>query len=86
LRALATSGSIGQMIPLESFDGAMPLDILPVPLLRALSVGDTETAVRLGCLELVEEDLALMSYLCPGRTDYGGLLRRMLDDIADQRG
>jgi Na+-transporting NADH:ubiquinone oxidoreductase subunit A len=86
LRALATSGSIGQMIPLESFDGAMPLDILPVPLLRALSVGDTEIAVRLGCLELVEEDLALMSYLCPGRTDYGGLLRRMLDDIADKRG
>jgi Na+-transporting NADH:ubiquinone oxidoreductase subunit A len=86
LRALATNGSIGQMIPLDSFDGAMPLDILPVPLLRALSVGDTETAVKLGCLELVEEDLALMSYLCPGRTDYGGLLRRMLDDIADQLG
>ena len=86
LRALVARGSIGQMIPLESFDYAMPLDILPVPLLRALSVGDTETAVRLGCLELVEEDLALMSYLCPGRTDYGGLLRRMLDDIVDQRG
>lgn len=72
------------LIPLEAFERAMPLDILPVPLLRALSAGDTETAVRLGCLELVEEDLALMSYLCPGHNDYGALLRRMLDEIAGE--
>ena len=72
------------LIPIEAFERAMPLDILPVPLLRALSVGDTETAMRLGCLELVEEDLALMSYLCPGRNDYGALLRRMLDEIAGE--
>jgi Na+-transporting NADH:ubiquinone oxidoreductase subunit A len=49
-----------------------------------LSIGDTETAVRLGCLELVEEDLALMSYLCPGHNDYGALLRRMLDELAGE--
>ena len=83
LRRWTAQGGPGPLIPLESFERAMPLDILPVPLLRALSVGDTETAVRLGCLELVEEDLALMSYLCPGRNDYGALLRQMLDDIAD---
>ena len=72
------------LIPLEAFERAMPLDILPVPLLRSLSAGDTESAVRLGCLELVEEDLALMSYLCPGHNDYGELLRRMLDEIAGE--
>lgn len=72
------------LIPLEAFERAMPLDILPVPLMRALSVGDTETSVRLGCLELVEEDLALMSYLCPGSNDYGALLRRMLDEVAGE--
>jgi len=56
-----------------------------VPLMRALSVGDVEAAERLGCLELVEEDLALLSYLCPGHADYGALLRQMLDEIAGRR-
>jgi Na+-transporting NADH:ubiquinone oxidoreductase subunit A len=86
LRRLAVQNVPSPLIPVEAFERAMPLDILPVPLLRALSVGDTESAVRLGCLELAEEDLALMSYLCPGRNDYGALLRRMLDDIAGEPG
>ena len=36
----------------------MPLDILPTQLLRSLIVGDTDMAVKLGALELAEEDLA----------------------------
>jgi Na+-transporting NADH:ubiquinone oxidoreductase subunit A len=75
----------GPTLPLEAFERAMPLDILPVPLMRALSVGDVEAAERLGCLELVEEDMALLSYLCPGHADYGALLRQMLDEIAGRR-
>jgi Na+-transporting NADH:ubiquinone oxidoreductase subunit A len=59
------------------------LRILPTPLLRALAVGDQETARRLGCLELVEEDVALLSYVCPGRIDFGPLLRNVLNDIAE---
>jgi Na+-transporting NADH:ubiquinone oxidoreductase subunit A len=59
----------------------MPLDILPVPLLRALAVGDTELAKDLGCLELEEEDLALCSFVCPGKQDYGALLRAALSRI-----
>ena len=48
--------------------------------LRALLLRDTDTAVSLGCLELAEEDLALCSYVCPARQDYGAALRRTLDD------
>lgn len=69
------------IIPREAFERAMPLDILPVPLLRALSIGDVETARDLGCLDLVEEDLALLSHLCTTGTDYGALLREVLDQI-----
>jgi Na+-transporting NADH:ubiquinone oxidoreductase subunit A len=71
----------GPVIPIESVDAAMPLDILPVPLMRALSIGDVETAERLGCLELVEEDVALLSHLCAGQADYGALLRQTLDEL-----
>jgi Na+-transporting NADH:ubiquinone oxidoreductase subunit A len=59
----------------------MPLDILPTQLLRALVVGDTETAQALGALELVEEDLALCSYVCAGKYEYGPILRDNLTRI-----
>lgn len=75
----------GAMIPLEAFESVMPPDILPTPLLRALSVGDIETAERLGCLELLEEDVALLSYLCAAKADYGALLRHALDALAGDR-
>lgn len=70
------------IVPAESFERALPLDILPVPLMRALSVGDVESARDLGCLELLEEDLALISHLCTTGTDYGILLRRVLNELA----
>jgi Na+-transporting NADH:ubiquinone oxidoreductase subunit A len=47
-----------------------------------LLVGDTERAEALGCLELEEEDLALCTFLCPGKNDYGALLRSALREIA----
>ncbi|MDH3719465.1 MAG: NADH:ubiquinone reductase (Na(+)-transporting) subunit A [Planctomycetota bacterium] len=78
-------GRIGPLIPLASFDRVMPVDLVVVPLLRAISVGDRDTAQRLGCLELVEEDVALLTYVCPGNRDYGRLLRRVLDDIKADR-
>ncbi len=56
----------------------MPLDLLPTPLLRALISGDTEDCQMLGALELDEEDLALCTYVCPGKYDYGSILRENL--------
>ena len=69
------------MVPTVDFERVVPLDVLPAPLLRALAVGDTERARDLGCLELVEEDLALCTYVCPGKLEYGPLLRRALSVI-----
>ncbi len=81
--ALSTAlhGRPSAIIPLGGFERVMPLDILPTPLLRALAVGDTELAKDLGCLELDEEDLALCSFVCPGKQDYGALLRAVLSRI-----
>lgn len=76
-----TNGSERAMVPVGSYENVMPLDILPTQLLRALIVGDTETAQQLGCLELEEEDLALCSYVCPGKYEYGPILRDNLTRI-----
>jgi len=76
-----TNGSPRAMVPVGSYEKVMPMDILPTQLLRALLVGDTEMAQALGCLELDEEDLALCSYVCPGKYEYGPILRDNLTRI-----
>lgn len=81
--ALTTSqnGSPRAMVPIGSYERVMPLDILPTQLLRALVVGDTDEAQRLGAMELDEEDLALCTFVCPGKYDYGPVLRERLEQI-----
>ena len=69
------------LIATTDLDSLAPSGILAVPLLRALLVGDVERARDLGALELVEEDLALLSHACASRTDYGRLLRNILEQI-----
>ncbi|MFG6136797.1 MULTISPECIES: Na(+)-translocating NADH-quinone reductase subunit A [unclassified Halomonas] len=77
----STNGSERAMVPVGAYEEVMPLDILPTQLLRSLIVGDIETAMQLGCLELDEEDLALCTYVCPGKYEYGPILRDNLTMI-----
>jgi Na+-transporting NADH:ubiquinone oxidoreductase subunit A len=77
----AQNGRFSGMIPTRAFEKVMPLDILPSPLFRALLVKDTDQAQALGCLELDEEDLALCSFVCPAKIDYGAALRINLQQI-----
>lgn len=76
-----TNGSDRTMLPLGHFERLMPMDILPTQLLRSLVVKDTETAQLLGALELDEEDLALCTYACSGKFEYGPILRDCLTTI-----
>lgn len=77
----STGGSRRAMVPIGTYEAVMPLDLPPTLLLRALIVGDTDTAQALGCLELDEEDLALCTFVCPGKYDYGAILRENLARI-----
>jgi len=76
-----TNGSPRAMVPIGNYEAVMPLDILPTQLLRALLVSDTEVAQKLGCLELDEDDLALCTYVCAGKYEYGPVLRDVLTRI-----
>lgn len=76
-----TNGSHRAMVPIGMYERVMPLDILPTFLLRSLVMNDLERAEQLGCLELVEEDLALCSFVSPGKEDYGLALRNVLTEI-----
>jgi Na+-transporting NADH:ubiquinone oxidoreductase subunit A len=80
----ASDGPTRAFFPLDLFDRVMPLDVAVAPLLRALLIGDFDEAVELGALELEEEDLALASFVCPARIDYGPLLRSALNAVQEQ--
>jgi len=77
----ALGGGRRAIVPIGSYERVMPLDILPTFLLRALEVDDVEQAEALGALELDEDDLALCTFVCPGKGDYGSMLRRNLTII-----
>ena len=76
-----TNGSSRAMVPIGNYERVMPLDVLPTLLLRDLISGDTDSAQTLGCLELDEEDLSLCTFVCPGKYDYGTILRSCLTTI-----
>jgi Na+-transporting NADH:ubiquinone oxidoreductase subunit A len=75
------NGAERAMVPIGSYERVMPMDILPTFLLRSMLVGDVERAEELGALELDEEDLALCTFVCHSKIDYGPVLRRNLEII-----
>ena len=77
----STNGSPRAMVPIGNYEKVMPLDVVATPLLRALLVRDTDVAQGLGALELIEEDVSLMSFVCVGKYDFGPHLRASLDLI-----
>jgi Na+-transporting NADH:ubiquinone oxidoreductase subunit A len=79
-----TNGGPRAMVPIGTYERVMPMDLLPTFLLRALITGNDEWAEEMGCLELDEEDLALCTFVCPGKHEYGPLLRRVLTRIESE--
>jgi Na+-transporting NADH:ubiquinone oxidoreductase subunit A len=75
------NGGRRAMVPTGIFETLMPQDFLPTQLLRSLIVADTDTAQSLGALELDEEDLALLTFACPAKYEYGSALRDCLKKI-----
>jgi Na+-transporting NADH:ubiquinone oxidoreductase subunit A len=74
----STNGSRRSLVPHGNYDEVVPLDILPTFLIRALATYDIEGAEKLGILELDEEDLALCTFSCTSKMDFGPLLRENL--------
>jgi Na+-transporting NADH:ubiquinone oxidoreductase subunit A len=77
----AVWGGKRAIFPLGTYDEVMPLDIIATSLLKSISVGDTEKSKALGALELIEDDLGLCGFVCPGKNEFGPVLREVLTAI-----
>lgn len=77
----STNGSPRAIVPIGMYERVVPFDLHPTYLLKALLTHDLERAEQLGALELDEEDVALCTFVCPGKHDYGPRLREVLTMI-----
>ena len=75
------NGSDRPIVPIGVYEEVLPLKVLPAMLLRNVVLMDTEKIQALGGLELDEEYLSLCSFVCPGKYDFGSLLRAGLTKI-----
>ncbi len=78
------NGSERYMVPINSWEEVLPMDILPNPLYRAILVEDIEEMEQLGIYECDEEDFALCSFACPSKIDLGKTINDGLNLIESE--
>jgi len=58
------------------YEKLVPMDVLPVHLCKAILVDDIELMEQLGIYEVAPEDLALCSYICPSKIEFGDIIEK----------
>lgn len=81
IAALTRSAGKTPAIPTAALTQSFGAGLPAIPFLRALSAGDDETALSLGILSLLEEDVALADYVLSENGQITAQLRAMLDRI-----
>jgi Na+-transporting NADH:ubiquinone oxidoreductase subunit A len=68
------------------YEKFLPMDILPVYLLKAILASDIDKMEELGIYEIVEEDLALCEYACTSKIKVQDIVRQGLDLMMKELG
>ncbi|MGR3811728.1 Na(+)-translocating NADH-quinone reductase subunit A [Jiulongibacter sp. NS-SX5] len=66
------------------YEKVLPMNIMPVQLLKAIMAKDIEKMEALGIHELAEEDLALCEFVCTSKIDVQQILREGLDLLEEE--
>jgi Na+-transporting NADH:ubiquinone oxidoreductase subunit A len=68
------------------YEKLVPMDILPVHLLKAILVNDIDKMEQLGIYEVIEEDLALCEYACTSKVEVQKILRDGINTMIKELG
>ena len=68
------------------YEKLIPMDILPVFLLKAILVNDIDKMEQLGIYEVVEEDFALCEYACTSKIKVQDILRTGINTMIKELG
>jgi len=63
------------------YEKVLPMDILPIQLLKSIMINDIDMMEKLGIYEVAPEDFALCEYVCPSKIDIQDTIRDGLDVI-----
>jgi Na+-transporting NADH:ubiquinone oxidoreductase subunit A len=80
-------GGVRAIVPMGAYERVVATpEIEPEFLFKALSSGDLEESLRLGLLDLSEEEAALCTYVCPSKIQLDVLLRDGLEQYMKEAG
>jgi len=68
------------------YEKYVPMDILPVFLLKAIIANDIDKMEQLGIYEIIEEDLALCEYACTSKIEVQDIVRRGINTMIKELG
>ncbi|MDD4107240.1 MAG: Na(+)-translocating NADH-quinone reductase subunit A [Prolixibacteraceae bacterium] len=68
------------------YEKVVPMDILPVYLLKAILANDIDKMEQLGIYEVIEEDFALCEYVCTSKIKVQDILRSGINTIIKELG
>ena len=68
------------------YEKLLPMDILPVYLLKAIIVNNIDKMEQLGLYEVIEEDLALCEYACTSKIKVQDVLRQGINSMIKELG
>jgi Na+-transporting NADH:ubiquinone oxidoreductase subunit A len=68
------------------YEKVLPMDMLPVQLIKAILADDIEKMENLGIYEVIEEDLALCEFVCTSKTEVQDILRRGINLMIHEMG
>lgn len=75
----STHGEPRAFVVTGEYEKLLPMDVLPVQLLKAILAKDFEAMENLGIYEVLEEDLALCEFACTSKMDVQEILREGMD-------
>jgi Na+-transporting NADH:ubiquinone oxidoreductase subunit A len=70
----------------DEYEKVLPMDILPVYLLKAILANDIDSMEQLGIYEVIEEDLALCEYVCTSKIMVQSVLRKGINSMIKELG
>jgi Na+-transporting NADH:ubiquinone oxidoreductase subunit A len=79
IRDTRIHGGKRAFIQTGEYEKVLPMDILPMYLVKSIMAEEIEDMLALGLLEVDEEDFALCSYICPSKIHFGTYIRKGLD-------
>ena len=63
----------------EIYERVCPMNILPMLLVKSLIIEDYDEAIDLGFLEVVPEDMALSTYVCPSKVEMVDIVEKAIN-------